>query len=99
MDSSFVVQDCNQLNRSNITANIHMPSTPMLPLVSTNLSQDSIDKHRVHSNQGAYMLVAIFVCDDTPKNWKYGHIPPRGYSVLLFLQFVLLCVVQYHFSA
>ena len=34
MDSFFVVQDCNQLNGSNVAANIHMLSTPMLPLVS-----------------------------------------------------------------
>jgi len=61
MDSSFVVQDCNQLNRSNITANIHMPSTPMLPLVSTNFLQDSIDKHRVHSNQEPTCLLQ-FLC-------------------------------------
>jgi hypothetical protein len=39
----------------------------MLPLVSTNLFY-SIDKHRIHSDQGAYMLAAIIVRDDTLEN-------------------------------
>jgi hypothetical protein len=61
------VQDCNQINGSNI-ANIHMPYTPMMPLVNTNLLQDSIDTHRVHSNQEAYMFAEIFMRDDTLEN-------------------------------
>ena len=51
----FVVQDCNQLNGSN-TTDIHMPSIPMLPFVSTNFLQDSIDKAHVDSDQGAYRI-------------------------------------------
>ena len=33
-----------------------MPSIPMLPFVSTNLLQDSIDKAHVDSDQGAYKI-------------------------------------------
>jgi hypothetical protein len=100
MDSSFIVQDWNQLNGSNVAANIHMPSTRMLPLVSTNLLQNSIDQQRVHSDQGAYMLAAIFVRDDTLENWIYGHIPPHSYfGFLCFCNSVFLCVVQDQFSA
>ena len=85
---------------SNVTANIHMPSTPMLLLVSTNLLQDSIDKHCVHSDQGAYMLAAIFVHDDTPTNWKHGHIPlHNNFGSLCFRNPVLLYVVQDQFQA
>jgi hypothetical protein len=46
----------------------------MLPLVSTNLLQASIDTHCVHFDQEAYMLAEIFVRDDTLENWKHGHI-------------------------
>ena len=46
------------------------------------------------------MLVAIFVRDDTPKNWKYGHIPPHGYfSSFWFCNSIFLCVMQNQFSA
>src|SRR6185503_9647181 len=53
LNSSFVVQDCNQLSGSD-TIDIHTASIPMLPFVSTNLLQDSIDKAHVDSDQGAY---------------------------------------------
>ena len=100
MNSSVAVQVCNQLHGSNVTANIHMPSTPMLPLVGTNLLMDSIDKHYVHSDQGAYMLAAIFVHDDTPTNWKHGHIPlHNNFGSLCFRNPSLLCFVQNHFQA
>ena len=67
---------------------------------SINILRDSIDKHHLHSNQGAYMLVAIFVHDDTPKNWKYGHIPPYGYfSSYCFSNSIFLCVLQDQFCA
>jgi hypothetical protein len=99
MDSYFVVQDCNQLNGSS-TANIHMPYTPMLPLVSTNLLQDSVDTHHVHSDQEAYMLAEVFVQDDTLENWKHGHIPSQNYfTFLYFCNPVFLCVVQDQFRA
>ena len=55
LNSSFVVQDCNQLSGSD-TIDIHTPSIPMLPFVSTNLLQDSIDKAHVDSDQGAYRI-------------------------------------------
>ena len=94
MNSSVAVQVCNQLHGSNVTANIHMPSTPMLPLVGTNLLMDSIDKHYVHSDQGAYMLAAIFVHDDTPTNWKHDHIPlHNNFDSLCFRNPALLCFV------
>ena len=94
MNSSVAVQVCIQLHGSNVTANIHMPSTPMLTLISTNLLEDSIDKYHIHSDQGANMLAAIFMRDDTLKNWKYGDIPPHSYfSSLYFCNPVLLCVV------
>ena len=51
----FVVQDCNQLSGSD-TIDIHTPSIPMLPFVSTNLLQDSIDKAYVDSDQVAYRI-------------------------------------------
>ena len=55
LNSSFVVQDCNQLSGSD-TIDIHTPSIPMLSFVSTNLLQDSIDKAHVDSDQGAYRI-------------------------------------------
>ena len=55
LNSPFVVQDCNQLSGSD-TIDIHTPSIPMLPFVSTNLLQDSIDKAHVDSDQVAYMI-------------------------------------------
>jgi hypothetical protein len=65
-----------------------MPSTPMLPLVSTNLLHDSIDKQRVHSDQGAYMLAAIFVRDDTLQNLEiWSHSSSQLFQFPLFLQF------------
>ena len=50
----FVMQDFNQLNGSN-TTNIHMPSIPMLPFVSTNLLYDRVEQNvivqdHVHSD-------------------------------------------------
>ena len=55
LNSSFVVQDCNQLSGSD-TIDIHTPSIPMLPFVSTNLLQDSIDKAHVDSDPRAYRI-------------------------------------------
>ena len=55
LNSSFVVQDCNQLCGSD-TIDIHTRSIPMLPFVSTNLLQDSIDKAHVDSDQRAYRI-------------------------------------------
>ena len=49
LNSSFVVQDCNQLSGSD-TIDIHTRSIPMLPFVRTNLLQDSIDKAHVDSD-------------------------------------------------
>jgi hypothetical protein len=63
-----------------------MPYTPMLLLVSTNLLQDSIVIHRVHSDQEAYMLAEIFMRDDTLENWKYGHIPSHNYFGFLYFR-------------
>ena len=93
MDSSFDVQVCNQLRGSNFAANIHIPSTPIPPLVSTNLLQDSIDKHHVHSDQGAYIhTCCYFVHDDTPTNWKHDHIPlHNNFGSLCFHNPALLC--------
>ena len=48
LNCSFVVQDCNQLSGSD-TIDIHTPSILILPFVSTNLLQDSIDKAHVDS--------------------------------------------------
>ena len=56
LNYSFVIQDCNQLRGSD-TIDIHRPSIPMLPFVSTNLLQDSIDKAHVDSDQGAYRII------------------------------------------
>jgi hypothetical protein len=55
LNSHFVIQDCNQLSGSD-TIDIHTPSIPMLPFVSTNLLQDSIDKAHVDLDQGAYRI-------------------------------------------
>ena len=55
LNYSFVVQDCNQLSGSD-TIDIHTPSIHMLPFVSTNLLQDSIDQAHVDSDQGAYRI-------------------------------------------
>ena len=65
----FVMQDCNQLNGSNIT-DIHMPSSPMLAFVSTNLLQDRIEndfliQDHVHSDQGACRISFEY-------NWRRG---------------------------
>ena len=63
-------------------------SIPALSLVSSNLLQDSVDIHRVHSDQGVYMR------DDTLETWKHGHIPSHNYfSSLCLRNPVLLCVV------
>ena len=55
LNSSFVVQDCNQLSGSD-TIDIHTPSIPMLPFVSTNLLQDGIHKAHVNSDQRPYRI-------------------------------------------
>ena len=72
MNSSVAVQVCNQLHGSNVTANIHMPSTPMLLLVSTNLLQDRVDKdflvqHHVHSDHGVCRISFEY-------NWRRGRL-------------------------
>ena len=46
------------------------PSIPALSLVSSNLLQDSIDIHRVHSDHGVYMLAKIFMRDDMLEIWN-----------------------------
>ena len=55
LNSFFVVQDCNQLSGSDTIDN-HTPSIPMLPFVSINFLQDSINKAHVNSDQGAYRI-------------------------------------------
>jgi len=46
------------------------------------------------------MLAAIFVHDDTPTNWKHGHIPlHNNFGSLCFRNPALLCLVQNHFQA
>jgi len=46
------------------------------------------------------MLAAIFVHDDTPTNWKHGHIPLyNNFGSLSFRNPTLLCFVQNHFQA
>ena len=76
------------------------PSIPALSLVSSNLLQDSIDKHRVHSDHGVYMLAEIFMLDDILETWKYGHVPSHNYfSSLCFHNPILHYVVQDQFQA
>ena len=74
-------------------------SIPALSLVSSNLLQDSVDIHRVHSDHGVYMLAKIFMRDDMLETWKHGHVPSHNYFSSLCLRTVLLCVVQDQFQA
>ena len=76
------------------------PSIPALSLVSSNLLQDNIDIHRVHSDHGVYMLAKIFMQDDMQETWKHGHVPSHNYfSFICPRNPVLLCVVQDQFQA
>ena len=75
------------------------PSIPALSLVSSNLLQDSVDIHRVHSDYGVYMLAKIFMRDDMLETWKHGHVPSQNYfSFLCPRNPVLLYVVQGQFK-
>ena len=70
------------------------PSIPALSLVSSNLLQDSVDIHRVHSDHGVYKLAEIFMRDDMLETWKHGHVASHNYFRFLCLRnLVLLCVV------
>ena len=69
------------------------PSIPALSLVSSNLLQDSIDIHRVHSDHGVYMLAKIFMRDDTLETWKHGHVPSHNYFSSLCLRNPILLYV------
>jgi hypothetical protein len=69
LKSHFVVQNCDRLEGCH-TAKIVIQcsssfvlkkSIPALSFVSTNLLQDSIGNHRVHSDPRAYVLAEIFV--------------------------------------
>ncbi|CAN6163373.1 unnamed protein product, partial [Urochloa humidicola] len=62
-----------------------------------NESEDSVEKHCVHSDQRAYMLAENFGRDDTLQNWNHGHISPHNFRSLCFRNPVLLCVVQDRF--
>ena len=74
------------------------PSIPTLSLVSSNLLQDSVDIHRVHSDHGVYMLPEICMRDDMLETWKHGHVPSHNYfSFLCPRNPVLLYVVQDQF--
>ena len=76
------------------------PSIPALSLVSSNLLQDSVDIHRVHSDHGVYMLAEIFMRDDMLETWKHGHIPSHNYfSFICPRNPVFLYVVQDQFQA
>ena len=61
------------------------PSIPALSLVSSNLLQDSVDIHRVHSDHGVYMLAKNFMQDDMLETWKHGHVPSHNYFSSLML--------------
>ena len=54
------------------------PSIPTLSLVSSNFLQDSVDIHRVHSDDGIFMLAEIFMRDDMLQTWKHGHVPSHN---------------------
>ena len=65
---------------------VAIPSIPALSLVSSNLLQDSVDIHCVHSDHGVYMLAEIFMRDDTLETWKHGHVPSHNYFSSLCLR-------------
>ena len=75
-------------------------SIPALSLDSSNLLQDSVDIHCVHSDHGVYMLAEIFMRDDMLETWKHGHVPSHNYFSFLCLRNpILLYVVQDQFQA
>ena len=75
-------------------------SIPALSLVSSNLLQDSVDIHHVHSDHGVYMLAEIFMRNDMLETWKHGHVPSHNYlSSLCLHNPVILCVVHDQFQA
>jgi hypothetical protein len=68
---------------------------PASCFVGTNLVQDSVDKHRVSSDQEAYITMQYH----TFINWKHGDISPlNNFGFLCSRTPVLLCVVQYRFQ-
>jgi hypothetical protein len=68
---------------------------PASSFVGTNLVQDSVDKHRVPSDQEAYITMQ----DHTFIKWKHGDISPLNtFGFLCSCNPVLLCVVQYRFQ-
>ena len=76
------------------------PSIPALSLVSSNLLQDSVDIHRVHSDHGVYMLAEIFMRDDMLETWKHGHVPSHNYFSFIYPRNpVLLYIVPDQFQA
>ena len=76
------------------------PSISALSLVSSNLLQDIVDIHPVHSDHGVYKLAEIFMRDGMLESWKHGHVPSHNYfSSLCLRNPVLLCVVQDQFQA
>ena len=71
-----------------------------MSLVTSNLLQDSVDIHPVHSDHRVYMLAEIFMRDDMLETWKHGHVLSHNYfSSLCFRNPVLLYVVQDQFQA
>jgi hypothetical protein len=81
MDSSFVVQACNQLNGSSVAANIHMPSTPMyskLRAAVTNLLQEfdgGMESRTTLIQEGEDDEDIIML--DTPEIWYYSPSVPK----------------------
>jgi hypothetical protein len=55
---------------------------PPSSFVGTNLVQDSVDKHRVSSDQEAYMTMQ----DHTFVTWKHGDISPHNNFDFLFFE-------------
>jgi hypothetical protein len=104
MNSSFVVQDCDQLEDYKVNNDV-MPYSSSFSLrsqveskegehmflVSTNLLQDSIDKDHVHFNRGDYM----FDGKDMLQTDTCGHIlSPNVVHSRYFGNLVCLHVVQ-----
>jgi hypothetical protein len=68
---------------------------PASSFVRTNPVQYSVDKHRVSSDQEAYMTMK----DHTFVTWKHGDISPNNnFDFLCFRNPVLYCVVQERFQ-
>jgi hypothetical protein len=104
MNSSFVVQDCDQLGDYKVNNDVMSYSSSFslrsqveskegehMFLVSTNLLQDSIDKYHVHFNRGDYM----FDGEDMLQTDTCGHIlSPNVVHSRYFDNLVCLHVVQ-----